>query len=206
MGPDSTFRNLGVPSSAFISHIVLLQNMESCPCVGVRGGGLCKSGSMLVCHSSELRCWDVSPCCLVRTFQRSKHTCCHLHFRRKRLFYPEVGKSDFLETSLPIKLHGVICQKTVILIWDPRISYFNRFSIYPKLICFSRAHYAFTCKKESFHSPSFSPPHDYSDHFPKPLEVPAVATSGGNDFVNRAAARDLCPSLWSPLHVRTVHM
>jgi len=44
------------------------------------------------------------------------------------------------------------------------------------------------------------------DHFPKPLEVPVVAISGGNDFVNRTAARALCPSLCSPVCVRTDHM
>jgi len=53
-GPDSTFKNLGLPSSAFISHTVLLQNMESSLVWG-KGWSLCNNGSVLMCHFTDLK-------------------------------------------------------------------------------------------------------------------------------------------------------
>jgi len=108
--------------------------------VGGRWGKavLCNNGSMLLCNFTDIKMMGCDALLFSRYFPTFRNiTVVTFTLDEKdssTLKLGTVTSSKLLYLS--IKLHGVICQKTVIPMWDPRISYFNYFSIYPKFICF----------------------------------------------------------------------
>jgi hypothetical protein len=112
--------------------------MESCPWGEGGRAVLCNNGSMLLCKFTDIKMMGCDALLFSRYFPTFRNICAvTFTLDEKDSSTLKLGTVTYSKVLyLSIKLHGVICQETVILMWDPRISNFNYFLIYPKLVCF----------------------------------------------------------------------